>query len=392
MIKRRVKYLLKRIIYGVDLCVPKSPQIWAFPVCYLSGTLFDNARAVFEEVKSDSSLTKILLYRDIKPEGFESTHVVVVKLHSIVGWFFLMRSGVVFVRHCMTQDVGLDIDYRSRLLVNLWHGITMKKIGVLGIPDSVTGCDPLSVIISSSDTDKKVMIESFNYATTDNTWITGLPRNDLLFKSETQLWAAAKSDLQTIRTRINGRKLILFAPTFRADWEGWGAKPSFYKFSAIELTRLSRIAQKNNAVIGVRTHLREERAVLEAFEELDVILFNDIIDPTLVLRETAILVSDYSSIAIDFMLTKRPVFSFAFDFDLYTQGRGCQYDLPEVFPTPLCFSFLALEQSLTQAFESSESIVNTEQYDKSLQHFHRYIDGESTSRVVSKVKGCEQVL
>ncbi|EAQ98927.1 CDP-glycerol--poly(glycerophosphate) glycerophosphotransferase [Congregibacter litoralis] len=389
MIRQNAKHWLKKSIYVIDLCMPKSKRVWAFPVCYLSGRLFDNARAIFEEVRHDNSLTKVVLYRDVKPEGLDRSDVVVVKLHSLRGVFFLMRSGVVFVRHCMTQDIGFEIAHRSRLMLNVWHGITMKKIGVQAAPDSVTGCDPLSAIVSSSDRDKKVMIQSFNYANEENTWITGLPRNDLLFRDETALWADAEDELQKIRNRINGRKLILFAPTFRADWEGWEDKSSFYEFSKAELMLLSSIAQDNNAVIGVRTHLREERAVLDAFGGLDVILFNDIVDPTLLLRETEVLVSDYSSIAIDFMLTKRPVFSFAFDFDRYTQGRGCQYDLSEVFPTPLCLDFPMLEKALRLALASPESVVNTEKYEHSLKHFHKYVDGDSTLRVVNRVIGRE---
>ena len=47
--------------------------------------------------------------------------------------------------------------------------------------------------------------------------------------------------------------------------------------------------------------------MLKAFEGLDVIVLNDIIETGLVLKMTDILISDYSSMMVDFLLTRRPV-------------------------------------------------------------------------------------
>jgi CDP-glycerol glycerophosphotransferase (TagB/SpsB family) len=106
---------------------------------------------------------------------------------------------------------------------------------------------------------------------------------------------------------------------------------------------------------------------------------------------TDILISDYSSIAIDFMLTQRPVFSFAFDYDLYSQGRGHQYDLSQVFPTPLCLNFSMLENSLLQGLKHPETITESDKFKKSMTHFYNDFDGESTLRVIKKIKEVAKV-
>lgn len=374
-----------KILSFVDNIIPKSKHVWAFPVCYLNHCLFDNPRAVFEEVRDDPDLKKIVLYRSKIAPSLNGENIRVIKLRSIAGFFWLCRSHVVFVRHCIAQDIEYPLVNSKHLVVNLWHGIALKKIGIQGVPDSITGCDPLGAIISSSATDKEVMVSSFTYANHENTWITGLPRNDLLFKERSQLWQEAIDELERIEASLAGRKLILFAPTFRAGWEGWDEKNGFYKFSESELEQLARIAADSGAVLGVRTHLREERSVLDAFKNLDVLVFNDIIETAILLRKTDILISDYSSIAIDFMLTQRPVLSFAFDYDSYKNGRGLLYNLEEVFASPLCYNFETLKLALIDALDRSSSDQISKRYSDSLNHFHNYVDDQSSNRVIQNI-------
>ena len=50
------------------------------------------------------------------------------------------------------------------------------------------------------------------------------------------------------------------------------------------------------------------------------------------LRATDVLITDYSSIYIDFLLTGRPVLPFTYDIDSYVSERGFLYDLEDALP------------------------------------------------------------
>jgi CDP-glycerol glycerophosphotransferase (TagB/SpsB family) len=370
-VKRKLIRTFQNIAYVLDKKHSKKSNVWAFPVCYISGQLFDNARVVFEKIKNDPNIKKIVLYRS-KDSVLDITgsNLVIVKLHSLIGYYWLFRSGVVFVRHCISQDVGFRIDNENRLIVNLWHGIALKTIGTQTKNFSITGTDPFGAIICSSISDKKVMLDSFAYSTHDNTWVTGLPRNDLLNIPPEQLWPEVRQELELIVKRKKGKKLILFAPTFRANWENWENKVGYYQFSKTEIKKLKELSNKYHYVIGIRTHLREERAILKAFSGIDVLIFNDINETSMVLRETDILISDYSSIAIDFLLLKRPVFSFAYDYDNYKEGRGFIYNLSHTFPTALCHNFDKLIHDIENAIQEPNAIIQNNQYQEALDIFH----------------------
>lgn len=383
--RARITKKIHEVLLFIDSKTTKSKGIWTFPVCYLNYQLFDNARPIFENLKNNPNITKVILYRGKLRPKIKGEKVYVVKLKSLLGLWWLFRSGVVFVRHCVIQDIGIPIVNSRRLVVNLFHGIALKKIGTQVSSDSITGCDPFGAIISSSISDRTTMLTSFKSAKPENTWITGLPRNDLLFTSKNNLWPEAKGELQRITERLSGKKLILFAPTFRANWENWNNEGGFYKFSRDELIELDAIAKGVDAVIGIRTHIREERSVLEAFDGLDVLVFNDIVEPALVLRMTDVLISDYSSIVVDFLLLRRPVLSFAFDYETYKEGKGFLYDLEEVFPTPLCFTFNELKFGLLSALKDIERNRVSDRYQQAIDLFHNFTDGHSTERVLKKI-------
>ena len=393
------KYLVRfihKLILFLDNRVSKSEAVWAFPVCYLNYHLFDNARPIFEALKNNPDVVKIVLYRREYRPKLAGKQVRLIKLYSFFGLYWLFRSKVVFVRHCVIQDIGFPISNRKRLVVNLWHGSPLKKMGIQAMPNSITGCDSMGAIISSSVKDSQILISSFVYANSENTWVTGLPRNDLLFTPECDLWQEARGELDKIRSRLAGRKLVLFAPTFRAAWEKWADEKGFYKFSDEQLSTLASIVRQSGAVIGVRTHLREARYVLKAFEGLEVIVLNDIIETGLVLKMTDVLISDYSSMIVDYLLTHRPVLSFAFDYEIYREGKGFLYDLESAFPSPLCLTFDELASALTSALDEQQKGKEvSERYCQAINLFHSFTDGQSTQRVIARtanaINFCKQI-
>src|SRR3546814_6984475 len=83
-----------------DVCssdLPKCDHWWAFPACVFNDTFAGNERALFEEVRNDPSIKKIVLTRK-KRIDIDGKNVVVVPLNSPDGQFYLLRARQIFIK------------------------------------------------------------------------------------------------------------------------------------------------------------------------------------------------------------------------------------------------------------------------------------------------------
>ena len=89
------------------------------------------------------------------------------------------------------------------------------------------------------------------------------------------------------------------APTWRDREE------DHYSFSPEESQRLSQVLRRHNAVLGVRGHsnVRHLSRYTTDSDVAEIITLNHLPDVNVIMRETAVLVTDYSSIYLDFVLT-----------------------------------------------------------------------------------------
>jgi CDP-glycerol glycerophosphotransferase (TagB/SpsB family) len=86
------------------------------------------------------------------------------------------------------------------------------------------------------------------------------------------------------------------------------------------------------------------------------------------------------------MALRRPVVSFAYDYDHYqTIERGLFYELDDVLPGPVCRDFQQLATALDGILETPTPEEMTE-YDIRARIFFDYEDDNNARRVVERVK------
>lgn len=109
-------------------------------------------------------------------------------------------------------------------------------------------------------------------------------------------------------------------------------------------------------------------------------------DVEVLYRQATALVTDYSSCFIDFMLTGRPMLSFAYDYDNYANAeRGLFYDMEHVFPGSVCRDFTQLMSGLAQVFKAPEPMAKAS-YAWKRKVFFDHLDDGNAWRVVKRVK------
>ena len=392
-VKRGIKKILSVVLSLLDKRVPKNDRYWIFPVYFIGeGHFTDNVLAVFEGVKNDPSIKKILLRRraDLSVEG---KNVVILPMRSPLAVWYLLRSGILFVQHSVWLDFAEAryqiVDPLDRKIINLWHGIPIKDISHrnTGIVNERALREMENYrIIASSENDCRNMQKAFFKTPRDRFWITGLPRNDFLVREERRLPEICRKDIKAIRSLCGDKKLILYAPTYReTNVEGAG----HYSFGDEELERLERWLRENDAIMGIRYHpYRRPKSYEKMLRRECFIDLSDekVADVRIAIRMADTVITDYSSLYVDALYIFKRCISFAYDYEHYMQKqRGFFYDFEEVFPGPICKDF----DSLLHALEETKKPISEQEREKitSLQKlFFRYLDNNNAQRVVDRVR------
>lgn len=379
------RWLLRAFFVMAEFVLPVRDGYWCFCTWANSPHTLDNPRAVFEKIKHDASIRKIVLQKDSRsPPVRGGSNVTFIQAESLRGAYFLAISRVLLLgyglRGLSSYSKGLTTKH---LVVQLWHGIPLRRIGRL-FPREETWWSaetPLyAAMAASSAREQKNLAQAFAPLPPERIWITGLPRNDFLLGDETTLPADYQEHLVDLRHITNGRKLVLYAPTWR------DRKEDHYFFSPEERTRLAALLSQHNAVLGIRGHpnVRHFYGGATRRDIGAVVTLNRFPDPNVILRETDVLITDYSSIYLDFLLTNRPILHFLYDHEEYMQSRvGFLYKTEEVFPGPLCRTFDELLVNLRRALETG--VENRGHYARTRSLFHQH-GTDSAMAVANRIR------
>lgn len=383
------KVLIKRtllpIIYLLDLIIPKKKNLWAFPVGP-NNQWNGNHRAVFEATKEYKFIQKnIFTYitGECKNLGFDCKYVRSLK--NIVDIYYLLRSGVIIIHHG-SGEYFYKLTNKNRIIINLWHGILLKGISFTMVnrytkkhlSNLSKETNVYDAVICSSKIDRIAMSSSFNLPYS-KILITGLPRNDWLVIDGNELPPDLKNDEKRLKEELDGRKLILYAPTFRTDYSG------IYEFSDDEMKQLKVVLNSNNYVLGIRAHINASSKFQKDDCDFLVLSQDQYIETQIILRNTDVLITDYSSIWIDFLLTKRPIIGFCYDWDDYMKDRGLLYDYNSIFPGPIAYNTNELIQALIQTLNGKISYEHQFKHQNSKIMFHEFDDGNASRRVIETI-------
>tara|TARA_Y100001970_G_scaffold119963_1_gene148763 strand:+ start:5374 stop:6501 length:1128 start_codon:yes stop_codon:yes gene_type:complete len=333
----------------------------------------DNVRFLFESLSNSHKVECILLFYQGTIDNKSA-----VNFYSFSGILYWLRARFIVVHHG-TRDIpfSYSIDYSRRKLVNVWHGIPVKNLGYKIKNQSDASLqfefDKYWSMICSSKIDSLAMQSCFKKSK-KNMWLTGLPRNDLLFYDEEHFSKDLNEGLTWLNNQLNQRHMILYMPTWR---ENVGHNP---KFSKEEINQLKLLLKSKNAVLGVKIH---PNAPSINFDSLPVIHLSECPSQEvgLFLRKADILVTDYSSVWIDFLLLDRPIVSFCPDLLNYKENRGFLYDYENIFPGKINETFESFMEELQESFSSP--IIDEQIVIKQL--FHQFLDGQNSERVSKKI-------
>jgi len=369
-------FLMRRAAFIVmDYVLPVNSNYWVFCTWDRHPHTLDNPRALFEEVKNDPEILKIILQKKSVGELFDDgVNVKFIEAESFAADYYLARSKIIIIGIALGGLSSNSVYLRPRhYIIQLWHGIPLKRIAKF-FPNE-TWWDretyKYKLVVSSSDADRKTMAQAFAPIPIENVLQTGLPRNDLILKKDAELPLDLFNPIIELRNKLAGKRLILYAPTWREN------ELDLYDFSAKERERLKNLLTSHNAYLGIRGHsnVMHSSVYSSDLDDSSIGLLNHIPDVNILFRDVDLLITDYSSIYIDFLLTNKPIIHFVYDLEEYVKERGFLYDLDEAFAGPVVKTFDKLIDSIDSALKNGTSDV--EKYNNSARLFHQHDDRPS---------------
>ena len=211
----------------------------------------------------------------------------------------------------------------------------------------------------------------------ENSYSIGFPRNDTIIKSNkadrVRSWLMDK-------TGIDYKYLLVYAPTYR-DYTG-AFDSSFLGFE-IDDDNMRDFLEKNNIVMVTKYHPLQLNN--RFFNSKRVVSYENGYSFSLydLLAESDALITDYSSVMHDYILSDKPVILNCFDEEMYDATRGFAFEpLKEILPGIQVRN----EREFTSAV-TTYVINRDEQYNyqtvKSL--FHKFTDDKSSKRAAEHI-------
>jgi CDP-glycerol glycerophosphotransferase (TagB/SpsB family) len=296
-----------------------------------------------------------------------------------IGLWELLRSGTVLHTHGL-GIVG-DVLSRRRNYINLWHGMPIKVLPPGGsLPHRLS-----QITIATSPKHVVSLAEAFAI---DESQIRfcGLPRNDVLVKPRSLGRQADSTEEQLSLTR---KPLIVWLPTFRTNkrFGGVDGADSGNPFQMGDATyeRVDAMARELDANIVLKVH-RNANGVGAAPPRLDSLhvwdnasLLGAGMSLYELLAQADVLVTDYSSVWIDFLLTQKPIVFAVEDVEDYAATRGLLIG-PDEFPGEKVTSFAEMASALGRALQTPDLFAPERM--RALAEHHVVRDGTSSDRVV----------
>lgn len=275
------------------------------------------------------------------------------------------------------------LPHSGQVYVNTWHGTPLKHMGFrLDQPGStqnvLRNLLHTNYIISPNRHTTDVFRRDYKLDGCYQGTIleVGSPRSDLTLRSDID---AVREKVQAAGLMLDaGRKLVLYAPT----WKGTDLSRPRNDVDRI-LADLRRLEEDhgNRMQFLVKLHPYLYREVSD-HPDLQGLLIPDEVDPNEVLAITDILMTDYSSMFFDFLVTDRPILFYMWDSHVYRSTRDL-YIEPDALPGPVAESIDEVSAWLTQIADYGQQFGRRHAEMKS--QFCPKDDGGSTERIVEAV-------
>jgi len=391
---KSIKYLPKLIsplmflIYCLVYFLPRNRRSWVFG-SGVGVNFSDNAKYLFLYCSSEKDINCywITKNKDLV-ESLRNDGLNAYYKYSAKG-LWLSLSSKVYVYDSRTGSINHWAS-AGAIKVNLWHGSPLKTIdrditvkhNAFYIGNHTWGIKRYLVrmimpewfvvadlMIATSEKVKGYFNSAFGSKKIE---VTGYPRNDII--SNPSLYSRYLVFEQNIIDSISTEKTILYAPTFRDT-------NRFNREAPIEWGRLNDLLRKNDATFLIKLHRHDySMAIKEEYSNIRVLDNESDMYP--LFSKVDLLITDYSSIFFDFLLTDKPVLFYPYDKEDYlTKDRSMYDEYDTVTPGHKAYDFNGFYEKLELFFKHPDALKESVlDYQVIKKMYNQYSDSDGAKR------------
>jgi len=293
-----------------------------------------------------------LIVNNLKEKGYPSEY-----LYSAKGLYIVLRASRAYISHQLDDINGALMG--GAQIIQLWHGMPLKKIGYGGdwndsnfagkLKSFVFKWFPYSyymkcdILFAPSKEAKKTYLESFsksfrNSKISENILLVRQART-FCFDKDFLLTSEFFPEINLLNSFSNKfDKIISWLPTHRAQLGK--TIIDVISDSNLNLEGLNNFLESQNYLFVIKPHFLDYNELKNITKVFDFITVYPHVDAYPLLKFTDILVTDYSSVFFDFLLTDRLIIFMNHDFEEYVSATGSfYYNYENLDIGPICFSW-----------------------------------------------------
>lgn len=328
----------------------------------------DSLGCVYEKMKEKGDFDFVLVTRQ---------DLSLSNIPRLISFFFIKSRLLATSKYVFLNDNFMPmgkLNFREEAVITqLWHAEgAFKKFG-LHIPQNEDlrkreeqGNQKLTYVVCSGEGVRDIYAGAFGMPR-ERVLPLGAPRADFLFSEENRIKAEKK--LQNLYPETKNKKVILYAPTFRDN-----LKRNEDILKVFDTKKISSLLGEDYCIM-VRLHpqinvnpgdLKNAINVTDYEDVRELVLFCDI------------LITDYSSICMDFSLLGKKTVFFAYDLEEYIRERDFYFDYETYVPGEVAKTLETLAEKVKSGFD--------EEKNSRFRNFNfSFIDGKSSERVVERI-------
>ena len=371
----KLKCKFGHIVDFILAFLPKQNKI-VF-VNFLGRGYGDSSKYIAEEIMRQSLPYDLVWLvqnmNDLFPDGIRK-----VKFYSLRSRYELSTARVIISN---TKARLPYLKKKSQYYIQTWHGGFGVKYIEKDIEqflpddyvrDSKYDSSITDLILSGSDFQTQVIKESFWYD--GEIFMKGIPRNDIFFNYTQE----TISKLKKMYRFEQDSKIVIYAPTFRRD-----GNVDVYQLNAHKLLQTLRKKTGEDWKLIIRLHPSIAGKSGIFHYDNDVIDGSSYADPQELLVLSDLLITDFSSMMMDFAFMRKPIFLFILDLEDYIKDAGgirpIFYDLP--------FSMTRSNEELNKIIREFDFNDYQNNLDAFMhKYFRSYDDGHASEYVVERIK------
>lgn len=321
------------------------------------------------------------LYTKLKKE-----YQNILYAYSLKGIIYIIKSKY-YVISVNTQDIypGLKIP-NNRIVIQTFHGFPAKTI-----------CKAASTYYSDKEIEKQ-MEDTYN---SNNMYIltggkyedkiyfenadfpyermlrVGHPRNDKLLNHK-KIGEEKKNKIVADKNQ----KIVCYCPTWREN-----DNFKLFPFKDSNLEEFNEFLKKNNILLIIKLHPLYGRMDENIDKYTNICLYSKEwnLDNLELFSIIDLLITDYSSIYCDYLLTNKPVAFIQYDYEEYIKTRPLNNKREVLFPGPFINNFEEFRNEIIKLIQY-ENYYDTERK-KALKLFYEYYNFDAADKVIKFIEG-----